>query len=255
MEIAVRTRRPREAQDGVPLTQRRGHVMEAADADAAPAAAPTAAPTAAPAPVPAAPAALPGLPERQLVEFRRLFDLKCGELNTRSLFTEEQYEKVVHVLTHWEQWNGKQRKQEGGGNGHRWVKEYALHPAGDQLVLVYRRTVAEQSGAHDGDGGATLDAALEQEARVELVSHHGRVFDDLLESSPSSVSPRALIWAACTTILAQLSQDASFSAQPMDGRVGGMGAVAAHTSTVFCARTWLSQQLSHVSGPRSSVKH
>ena len=55
--------------------------------------------------------------------------------------------------------------------------------------------------------------------------------------------------------LAWLSQHASFSAQPMDGRVGDMGAVAAHTSTVFCARTWLSQQLSHVSGPRSSVKH
>ena len=50
--------------------------------------------------------------------------------------------------------------------------------------------------------------------------------------------------------LAWLSQHASFSAQPMDGRVGDMGAVAAHTSTVFCARTWLSQQLSHVSVPR-----
>ena len=50
--------------------------------------------------------------------------------------------------------------------------------------------------------------------------------------------------------LAWLSQHASFSAQPMDGRVRDMGAVAAHTSTVFCARTWLSQQLSHVSVPR-----
>ena len=113
---------------------------------------------------------------------RRLFHDRMatyldGKTAERSQFiTEDQYDTIVYVLTTWDEWDSKERKMEHP-QCYRWKKKYSIISVGDDNVLVENTGAAaansmDNDEADDNEAGA-LDASV-------VVSHQGRVYDDLL---------------------------------------------------------------------------
>ena len=109
--------------------------------------------------------------------------LESGLGAERSQFlTKQKYDEIVKCLQQWESMSAKERKEQWP-QGHAWLKKYALFGEGESAVLIFNPDELEvkrlkKSGGKDAAGVDPAPAPVDHSL---IVSHSGRVFEDLHE--------------------------------------------------------------------------
>jgi len=127
--------------------------------------------------------------DNQKEEQRRIFDERMGEAlkekrGNTTYMTEIEHDDIREVVGRWETLTKEERRQLGT-KSYSWLKKYAVVGVGSGAFLIYKDDDgADDDGAGEGgeggeDAGGTEGAGVQALDTSKVVSHGGRMFDDL----------------------------------------------------------------------------